>query len=115
MTWLNESELEELAFRSRGTSFEPYADFLLQWRDIVNRNSDGWCYWAGGTRPAAKLSELLTTALPRFRGRDSAMVLAGPELEALKRALSPIKACATRHKLPQPVLRDANKIGLPAF
>jgi hypothetical protein len=79
--------------------FLPYVKFLSDWRDIVNQNSDGWAYWSAGTRPAAKLEDLVAQLMNNITGRGVA-----PSAREFERALIPIKRFATLKKLPAPVL-----------
>lgn len=76
----------------------PATRTLANLRDAADANSDGWCYWPKPVRAAAKLMELIDgdgTAKYRFDpDRDDATV------EALRKALSPIKAFRTRSGLP---------------
>lgn len=100
---LNSYEIDELAdlLGTYAPEIAPYAVYLRDWRDTVNANSDGWAYWRGGTRPAQKLCELLSGARGALRGHGEM-----PTEADLKKALSPIKAAATKNNLPAPVLTE---------
>lgn len=102
--WMNESEIDETLelVAARAPEYLPYAKYLSDWRRIVNGNSDGWPYWKAGTRCASNLMELLKALVASIRDRDDS----APPIKAFDRSLTPIKACATRHKLPAPSLDE---------
>lgn len=104
--WMNEYDIDDTVrlIHDRHPRFYPYARYLSDWRDIVNRNSDGWPYWSGGSRPARKLMELLDQTVRALRGWPADRGATLPDEKDLRKALAPIKACATRHKLPVPEL-----------
>jgi len=89
--------------------YGPYIQYLSDWRDIVNRNSDGWHYWKIARNAAKKLSELATQLEEWVRsGGEAPHRLPQPPkptLEQFRKALTPIKSFATRHQLPAPELK----------
>lgn len=106
--WMNEDEIDRaLAItREHAPQFAPYAQFLSDWRDTVNSNSDGWPFWKAGANCAEKLQTAISKIVEH-------VVLSGsfprPELpteEELKKSLAPIRALATRHKLTVPELQQ---------
>lgn len=101
---LNEHEIDRLTdiLGREAPEVAPYARYLSAWVGIVNSNSDGWAYWRAGSNCARKLSELLNQAMSAVLGRGEM-----PSEGDLKKSLSPIKAAATRFKLPAPELEDA--------
>jgi hypothetical protein len=103
--WMNESEIDDTLdyMTRRAPEYAPYARYLSDWRHTVNANSDGWPYWSGGSRCANTLSALLTRVRDAGRGwsRENQPL---PTHAEFRKALSPIKGTATRHKLPAPVL-----------
>lgn len=106
--WMNEFEIEQALeiVRAHAPKYLPYVEYLSDWRDIINQNSDGWAYWRGGTKPASKLMDLVNDLVVAIRGtggRQGGM----PTVEEFQKALTPIKSAATRHKLPAPVLGRA--------
>lgn len=105
MAWMNEGEIDEAVqiVGERAQEYFPYVQYLSDWRDIVNRNSDGWPYWKAGAACASKLMDL-TADLMNFIRFDYGSTRKAPGLKAFQAALTPIKSCATRHKLPAPVL-----------
>lgn len=85
MTYMNEHEIN-LA-KQRHTDhpiLSKAAIFLSEFRDQVNRHSDGWPYWSPPVKAAAKLMALLEGGTP-------------PSESELQNALRPIKAFYTRH------------------
>jgi hypothetical protein len=82
----------------------PYARYLRDWRDIVDRNSDGWHSWPGGSRAARGLCALLQQAVNATRRRGVYPPIEVPDASLFARTLGPIKACATRRGLPLPTL-----------
>jgi hypothetical protein len=103
--WMNEGEIgEALEVVGRHASeYLPYVKYLSDWRDTVNRNSDGWAYWRGGTKPASKLMELISQLMSSIRGWGGVRA-ERPTIKEFQKALTPIKSAATRHKLPPPIL-----------
>jgi hypothetical protein len=97
---MNEYEIDEaIDLLTRVDSpLAPYARYLGSWRDIINSNSDGWPYWKVGHHAANRLSEMLNCAVNYHRGHGSAE----PDVDDARKAISSIKAAATRHGLPQP-------------
>lgn len=108
MLWMNESEIDQALdlVKSNAPEYLPYVKFLSDWRDTVNQNSDGWAYWKAGSSCASTLSSLIMKVKSSIRGRDDR---SAPSLKELNQALTPIKSCATRHKLPVPVLGEEYK------
>ena len=99
--WMNEYEIERAlsVFAARAPDLHPYAKLLSDWRDTVNAHSDGWAYWKGGTRPAARLMELVQAAVAKLEhGREGEL----PTADQMRRTLPPIRAAATRHDMPFP-------------
>ena len=84
----------------------PYAQYLSDWRDTVNDNSDGWSYWRAGSKCAEKLQQAVSRAVDSLRGAGEM-----PTRAEFDRALTPIKSFATRRNLPQPNLRPARAAG----
>ncbi len=102
---MNEYDVDEILdiTRQRFPQFEPYAQFLYDWKETINNNSDGWAYWKAGRGAADKLSGLLNQVKMSMFGRGEL-----PTEEQLRKSLSPIRAAATRHGLPAPELQDAS-------
>ena len=103
--WMNESEIDQALdlVESNAPEYLPYVRFLSDWRETINQNSDGWPYWAAGARCASRLMQLTSQLMMSIRGYGGINV-ARPEIKQFVKALAPIKSCATRHKLPVPVL-----------
>lgn len=90
MTWLNEYEIDDAVKRfADDPVIGPAARYLSDYRDTINKMGDGWAYWAAGTKPASQLCDLIQSAR---RGGPA------PHLDDVIKALSPIKAFATRYK-----------------
>jgi hypothetical protein len=105
-TWMNEYEVDraKATIDERAPEIAPYAQYLRDWVDVVNSNSDGWPYWKAGSRCAGKLQELLERAVKAIRdGRDEDM----PSEAELRRSLAPIKSLATKKGLRAPELQEA--------
>lgn len=98
---MNEYEIDHMVFVAQTDMPEvlPYARYLADWRDTVNANSDGWAYWRAGSKCADKLSGLLQEAKNSLIGRGQM-----PPRELFEKALTPIKTCATKHRLTAPEL-----------
>lgn len=77
-----------------------YSQFLSDWRDVVNENSDGWGHWKAGSKAADKLGALVKQTADSIR----VLEIDPPSLDDLKKALKPIRAAATRHDLTVPEL-----------
>jgi hypothetical protein len=103
--WMNEGDIDEAleTVRHHAPEYLPYIKYLSDWRDTINSNSDGWPYWTAGTRCASKLMELVAQLMSSIRGYGGREV-SRPEIKELAKSLTSIKSCATRHKLPVPVL-----------
>lgn len=109
--WINEIEIDEAleTVQRHAPEYFPYVKYLSDWRDIINRNSDGWAYWRGGTRPAGKLMELTSQLMNSIRGYGGIRT-ERPGIKEFQKALTPIKSAATRHKLPAPILGQEDVI-----
>ena len=113
--WRNEMEIEEICglLRSTGdTDLMGYALVLAHWVNVINSHSDGWPYWRSGTSCADRLSDLLCRAAGRDyqwnreNHRGQTYIRPGqwrPDPAEVDKAIRPMKACATRHKLPSPL------------
>jgi hypothetical protein len=70
MTWLNEAEIDDLKeYYKDDPVLGAAAQYLSDYRDLINSCSDGWPYWSRATRCASALSELLELADHHYRGR----------------------------------------------
>lgn len=82
----------------------PATRFLQRFRDLIDSVSDGWAYWAPPVRSAKSLMELIDQADQAVRdlrlGRGDGQYQ--PSEADLKKALRPVKAFCTRHKLQMP-------------
>lgn len=97
MTWLNHYEIDERVHQYVDHPvLGPATRTLANLRDVVDANSDGWCYWPKPQRAASNLCRLIAgdgTARYRFGERDDVTP------EGLAAALRPVKAFRTRSKL----------------
>lgn len=100
---MNEYDVDEILdlTQRQFPQYERYAQFLADWKDTVNSNSDGWAYWKAGRGAADNLSSLLNQVKMSMFGRAEL-----PTEDQLIKALAPIKAAATRHNLPAPELQE---------
>ena len=58
--WMNEGEVKQAAARIiKPVSLRYGAAFLAAFCDLINRISDGWCYWSYGTRCSSDLQALV--------------------------------------------------------
>jgi hypothetical protein len=103
--FMNEYEVDEILdlTQRQFPQFEPYAQFLYDWKETINNNSDGWAYWKAGRGAADKLVALLNDVKMSTFGRAKL-----PTEAQLKKALTPIRSAATRHGLPAPELQEAS-------
>jgi hypothetical protein len=99
--WMNEWEIDEMVdfTAARMQQYAPYAKYLGEYRDAVNQVSDGWVHWRAGSKPADKLSGLLQQAKTAFIERSEF-----PDEALFRKALSPMKAAATKHGFAAPTL-----------
>ena len=102
---LNNDEIDHAlsVLKRAAPEIAPYAQYLSDYRDEVNANSDGWAYWRAGTRAADKLSNLISAAVGAARGHGEM-----PDELALKKSLTPIRSACTRFKLKAPELKLDN-------
>lgn len=100
---MNEHDVDDILelTQRQFPEFERYAQYLVEWKDTINSNSDGWAYWKSGRGAADKLAGLLDQVKMSAFGRAEL-----PTEDQLKKALTPIKAAATRHGLPAPELQE---------
>lgn len=107
--WMNEAEIDHASriVETHAPQFFPFAKFLSDWRDTVNNNSDGWPYWKAGASCADKLMTLISKTMDSLRG-DGEM----PTEAEFRKSLTPIRAAATRFKLPTPELLEAPSAGM---
>lgn len=103
MYFMNEHEIDHAldVLTHEAPEYAPYAKFLSDWRDTVNANSDGWAYWKTGRKCADRLCKLVGQASEAAQGRG-----AYPREADLRKALAPIRAAATRIRLPAPQLQE---------
>ena len=96
MTWANEYEIDNMFDRFKDHEvLGPAVRTLSNYRNVINRNSDGWPYWSGGTKPASKLTELLEAAVAhRRQSWDPDYV--EPTLKDVVATYRPMKALLTK-------------------
>ncbi len=64
--WVNRYDIAEFVEAFRGDpTLGPAAQFLDDYRELVDSVSDGWCHWSYGTKCADTLSTLLNDANSR--------------------------------------------------
>lgn len=101
----------------------PGANYLSEYRDIINENSDGWAYWSHGRKCSDSLSELLCKAInhqryERFRSRadEEANPYNAPARADIVKACRKIELFMKRHESLQnikpPTLADATQLRL---
>jgi hypothetical protein len=97
--WMNEGDIEQMLDFTRydAPEFAPYAQYLSDWKDVVNAGSDGWAYWKAGSGAAGKLMDALQALQNSHRYGDEA-----PDEDVFRKSLSPIRSCATKHRLQAP-------------
>jgi hypothetical protein len=92
--WMNEHDIDAAVQQWMDhPALTPAVLTLSNLRDWTNRNSDGWCYWPKPGRAAEKLQTLIQ-GVPDDRWGNQEREDA--TLDALKAALTPIKAFRTR-------------------
>ena len=92
MHFMNTWEIDDCRDRyAKHPVLGPATRFLADFRDLIDQNSDGWCYW----RPPVQAADKLMTLIEHPETATAA---------ALKKALTPIKSFCTRHKLKLPEL-----------
>jgi len=107
--FMNEGEIDHAVevFRERAPELLPYVQYLADWRDVVNENSDGWPYWQAGRKAADRLVALVSKGMDAIRGSGEM-----PEASEMAKALAPIKSAATRFNLPKPEFKEAEAAAL---
>lgn len=96
MHFMNSHEVENAAVRyAHHPVLGEATRFLRDFMDEVNGCSDGWAYWPKPVRACHQLFTLIESA----RENPNAVTIA-----ALRKALVPIKAFATRQSFHLPVL-----------
>lgn len=102
--FMNEYEIQESLdiVKNHAPDIVPYAQYLQDWVDIINQNSDGWAFWRAGRAAGDKLGNAVQKAVNALRGRGEM-----PTEKELKAGLTPIKSAATRHNLPVPEFKEA--------
>jgi hypothetical protein len=95
--WLNEGEIDEcVRIFADHPIYGPAAQYLSEYRDIINSMSDGWCHWSSGTRPAGTLCTLLENA--RRARWNASEPDPGAERKALLAGVRRIKTFITKNK-----------------
>ena len=90
MLWMNESEIDQAADRYQAHPvLGPATKLLQRFRDLIDSVSDGWCYW----RQPAQAAHPLTYCIQHPDYATEANC---------RKAVIPIKAFCTRHKLKFP-------------
>ena len=104
---LNEGEIDQyLELINQNTpEYAPYIQFLSDWRDIVNDNSDGWAYWKQGRMAADRLCTLMQKVVYSLRGQGKL-----PPHDECKNALNPIRHMAKKNNFDIPELQSAADI-----
>jgi hypothetical protein len=97
MYFLNRWEIDDKANRHRNHPvLGPATQYLVEFRDMVDENSDGWAHWSAAPTAAARLMKIAET--PPIAADDVT-------LADVRKALTPIKSLCTKHKLKAPALR----------
>lgn len=102
--WMNEWDIAEALdrFDTPDTpNLHKGAQVVDALREWTNRNSDGWAYWHTPSRAAGSLMTLLHS-VDRFDPTDI-------EKADLTKALRPIKAFLTRHKVDHALIFNTDK------
>lgn len=87
MMFMNQWDIEDAVQRHANHDvLGPATRLLARFMETVNENSDGWAHWGAAPRAAKKLMMLIESGDGTLRD--------------LKKAITPIKSCCTRHKLP---------------
>lgn len=101
MVWYNEGDIERAAELTAKLPVESrrrqVARLLSAFRDVVNANSDGWCYWALASKAATGLIAILES-------ND-----AEPSERAFNAAVARVKTLCTKYRLPFPTGWDEPK------
>jgi hypothetical protein len=96
--WLSEIEVDDMVKRfANDPVLGPVARYLSDYRDIINRNSDGWHVWSGGSQAGSALMQILQDAKERtWQGYHLREGHGAPTQSDIKKAIVPIKAFFTR-------------------
>jgi hypothetical protein len=95
--FFNEYEVERMAERAAlKPELAPYGRIAVTFVKTINSNSDGWPYWSAGSNAASKFLEKLDRLTNPFDRSTEPK----PTIAELRRAMAPMKALCTRHKLP---------------
>src|SRR6266702_7443697 len=93
--WLNESEIEEAAYKfARHPILSKATKFLTEFCREVNTHSDGWPYWSVASRSANKLMDLIHAQM--WQGMGKYPKVPEPTMADIQKTLTPIKAFYTR-------------------
>lgn len=91
MLFMNEWEIDRSVDAHRGDPvLGPATQFLRDFKDEVNRHSDGWPYWSPPVHAAAQLMTLIQDAGRSWQNKPR------PTMADVQKALRPIKAFMTR-------------------
>lgn len=110
MLYMNDYDISRAlsVLKEEAPELAPFAQYLSDWQDVVNSNSDGWAHWKVGPKAAAGLMAQINRAVESItRGRGDDL----PSAAQMKKTLTPIKSACTRYKLTPPNLRDAPSPG----
>jgi len=97
MIYMNDYDIDNAFHRASHDSVKRKAiRILLNHKDIVDNNSDGWAYWKAPVQAAQKLMQLI-------KGPSTSLLELTAAEKSLKLALRPIKSFYTKHpQLPRP-------------
>ena len=100
---LNENEVDRLVgiCAEYAPDIERFAQFLADWKDIVNENSDGWIHWKPAYNASGRLQKLLSDS--RISLIESRSL---PDASEFVSSLIPIYKLADKHNLPKPKLQE---------
>jgi hypothetical protein len=96
--WMNAMEIDEAHDRFKNHPIlGPATQFLWNFKNVVNENTDGWCYWEATGTSAQKLMDLINDA--KYSGASDGGI---PTEEQINKAMIPIKSLCTKHKFTLP-------------
>ena len=99
---MNESEIEYAVDCIQDPAYlRDAAQFLLEFMDLINSISDGWPYWAYGTKCSSDLQEIVNNAVWPVNRMEHARVSAADVSKACRKVRLFLNRCKQTKDKPQ--------------